>query len=136
MTNEELKAASWRFDDEFFNKGNTNVVEELIAEDFINHDPLPGQEATREALKEYLPVIRRAFPDLVFTNEAILADGNLIAHRVKMTGTHRGEFAGVAPTGRQITIRSHDFQRWENGRMVERWSIADSESLMRQLGLK
>ena len=136
MTSEELKAASWRFDDEFFNKGNAAIVEELLAENFVNHDPLPGQEATREALKNYLPVIRQAFPDLVFSNEAMLADGDLVAHRVRMVGTHQGDFAGVAPTGKQITIRSHDFQRWENGKMVERWSIADTEGLRQQLAAK
>lgn len=136
MTNEELKARSWRFDDEFFSKGNASIVEELIAVDFINHDPLPGQEKTREALKAFLPIFRAAFPDLVFTNEVILADRDFVAHRVLMTGTHRGEYLGVAPTGKQVTIRSHDFQRWEDGLMKELWSIADAISLMQQLGLK
>ena len=129
MTTEELKRLSWRFDDEVFNKGNLAVVDELVSPDFVNRTPLPGEGADREALRDYVPAFRAGFPDLRCRNELMLADGDLVAHVIVFEGTHTGAFGGAAPTGRRVTIRAHDFQRWRDGRMTERWSIADTAEL-------
>ncbi len=135
MAPEQLIALSWRFDDEAFNKGNLDVVDELVHPDFFNHDPLPGQSNDKAGLAPAVLAMRHAFPDLKFVNDEIIAQGNIVAHRATMTGTHQGEYLGVAPTGKSITIRLSDFQRWQDGKIIERWSLADTSDLVTKLGL-
>jgi steroid delta-isomerase-like uncharacterized protein len=135
-TAQELKERSWRFDDEAFNKWNFNIVDELIHPNFVNHDPLPGQEPTREGIKKFLPVFQKAFPDLQFINDSLIAEGDIVAHRITWRGTHSGEYLGVPATGKKIHFRTHDFQRWEDGLMIERWSTADVEQMLIDLGIK
>lgn len=135
MTPEMLTELSWRFDNEAFNKGNLDIVEELIHPNFVNHDPLPGQSHDKSGVAPAVLTLRQAFPDLSFTNDEIIAQGEIVAHRARITGTHQGEYLGVAPTGQQITIRLSDFQRWQDGKMIERWSILDTTDLVEKLGL-
>ena len=125
----DLAELSWHFDDLAFNQGNMDAALDLIADDFVNHDPLPGQEPTRAGLAEYVPLLRQGLPDLECHNEMMVVQGDRLAHIIIFSGTHTGEFFGVAPTGKRVTFRSHDFQRWENGKMKERWAVADTSEL-------
>jgi steroid delta-isomerase-like uncharacterized protein len=135
MTPEQLTVLSWRFDDEAFNKGNLDIVEELIHPNFVNHDPLPGQSHDKAGVAPAVVTLRQGFPDLQFVNDEIIAQNDIVAHRATITGTHQGEYLGVAATGQQIVIRLSDFQRWQDGKMIERWSIADTTDLVAKLGL-
>lgn len=96
---------------------------------------MPGQKSDREGIRNYIPAFRQAFPDLHCSNDMIIAEDNIVAHRIRFSGTHRGEFLGVPATDKTVTIVASDFQRWENGKMVERWSIADTTDLMQKLRL-
>jgi steroid delta-isomerase-like uncharacterized protein len=136
MKSEQLIELSWRFDDEAFNKGNLDIVDELIHPDFVNHDPLPGQSHDKAGVAPAVATLRQGFPDLQFINDEIIAQGDIVAHRATVTGTHQGEYLGAAPTGQRITFRLSDFQRWQDGKMIERWSIADTTELVEKLGLK
>ena len=125
----ELARLSWRFDDEAFNKGNLDVVEELIAPDFVNHDPLPGQGNDRAALGAYVPILRAAMPDLRVRNELVAVQDDIVAHVIVFEGTHTQPLGDLPPSGKPVTIRAHDFQRWRGAQMTERWSAAVTEGL-------
>lgn len=131
----DLEALSWTFDDRAFNHGDLSVVDELIAPGFVNHTPLPGQSPDREGIRAYVPQFREGFPNLACHNELMLAKGDVVAHLLVFEGTHSGTFLGKPATGRSMTMRSYDFQRWKDGRMTERWSSADTADLDAILGV-
>ena len=135
MSTEELKAKIRRLDDEVFNRGNMSIIDEVVAENFVNHDPFPGEPPGREGFRQSATAMRAAFPDLHFTNEIMIAEGDIVAHRYTMHGTHSGAFLGLPPTGRQITMRGIDILRFVDGKVVDRWARTDDLGLMQQLGL-
>jgi steroid delta-isomerase-like uncharacterized protein len=134
MSPYELITRSIRFGDELFNRRNLAVIDELIADDFISHDPLPGMPNDKAGVFETARVFRAAYPDWRFQNDAIIAQGDLVAHRVTWRGTHRGAFLGIAASGNAVEVRSMDFLRFRDGQIVERWSLFDAPSFFEQLG--
>lgn len=79
-------------------------------------------------------MIRAAFPDLHVTVEDMVAEGDKVVARVTMSGTHKGEFMGIAPTGKQITVGIIEILRIAGGKVVEHWNVVDSLGMMQQLG--
>ena len=134
MSIEENKALMRRFYEEI-SKGNLAVVDELTAVDFVDHSPfVPGLAPGRQGTLELFTMIRAAFPDLRITAEDMVAEGDKVVARVTMSGTHRGEFMGIAPTGKQITVGIIEILRIAGGKMVEHWNVVDSLGMMQQLG--
>lgn len=125
-----------RFYQEVLVGGNVALVDELIADDFIDHEePLPGQPPGKEGVVFYINAIRSAFPDLkVKTSEPALADGNLEAVHGILTGTHQGDFVGIAPTGRNVEFAGIDIIRVQDGKVAEHWGVTDTLTLMQQIG--
>jgi steroid delta-isomerase-like uncharacterized protein len=125
-----------RFYDDVVGKGELNLIDELTTDDLVDHEEgLPGQPPGREGVKFFVNTLRDAFPDIsTKTVEPTLADGDLEAARVVVTGTHEGELLGVAPTGNTVEIEGIDIIRVEDGKVAEHWGITDTMSLMQQLG--
>ncbi len=135
MSIEENKALMRRAYEEIHSKGNLAVVDELIAADLIEHSPfVPGQSPGRQGALEVFTMIRAAFPDLRVTVEDMVGEGDKVVARVTMRGTHKGEFMGIAPTGKQITVGVIEILRISGGKMVEHWNVVDSLGMMQQLG--
>jgi len=113
--------------------GGSDVVAELVAVDYVHHtvDPLDVTDA--DAFRRLLEQFHAAFPDLRFTAEATVAEGDLVAVRYTATGTQEGEFLGIPPTGREITWTGIKLSRVECGRLAETWSELDSLGRLRQL---
>jgi steroid delta-isomerase-like uncharacterized protein len=136
---EELKAVVRRFGKEIWHKGNLDAIEEFIAPNYIRHTShsreggrdVHGPEGARRSIASF----RAAFPDVHFTEDAILVDGDKVVVRWTFRGTHRGEFLGVAPTGKQVTFTGINIYRIADGKIVERWANEDAISLYQQLGL-
>jgi predicted ester cyclase len=119
--------------EEGFTQGNAGVFDEVLAPNYVNHDfpmPVPG----REGLKQVLSLFRAAFPDLRVSIEDEVAEGDRVASRGYFAGTHRGEFMGLAPTGKPINVAYIDMWRVENGQLVENWVRMDMVGMMQQLG--
>ena len=138
MSAEENKAQLQRVYEQVFNQGNLDQIEEFFSADFVDHEaPPPGMEGLEgiEVLRQFVKVSRDAFPDLQFTAEDMIAEGDKVAARYTMRGTHQGEFLGVAPTGKQIEVTGIDIVRFEGGKMVEHWANSDELGMMQQLGL-
>jgi steroid delta-isomerase-like uncharacterized protein len=116
------------------NKGNFNVIDELFAEDFVDRYPVPGETPNKEGFKQFLAGTHRSFPDWHWSVEDILAEGDKVAYRFTMHGTDKGGFIGLPPTGKKVSLTGIGILRFANSKIVERWTIADSMTLLRQLG--
>jgi predicted ester cyclase len=132
---EENKAAFRRIPEEIFNGGNLDLADEVVASDYIEHAPTPpGWPSGLEGFKMFVTTFRSAFPDLHYTVENSLAEGEMAAGNIIARGTHQGEFLGIAPTGREVTWRETHVGRFENGKLVEHWGNSDDLGLMQQIG--
>jgi steroid delta-isomerase-like uncharacterized protein len=132
MSAEENKALIRR-GFEAMNTKDFAAFEQIMAPNYVNHD-MPAPAPGPEGFKQVVDMFFAAFPDMRITLETQLADGDLVANRGTMTGTHQGEFMGVPATGKQVTVPFMDFWRLENGRAVENWVRLDIMGLMQQIG--
>lgn len=130
MTIEENKAIQRRFQD-IWNKGDFSIIEEIYDKDFINHNV---DAKGFDAIRKFVTVYRKAFPDVKFTIEDQIAEGDKSVMRYTITGTHKVEFQGIAPTGKSIKMTGIAIHRIANGKIVEIWSNWDALGLMQQLG--
>ena len=128
------KALLRRFYEELWSQGNLEAIPELIAEDFVDHHPLPGVPPGREGLAALVTTWRTAFPDMRETCEDLIAEGDKVVGRFTMRGTHSGEFMGVAPTGRRVTMSGIDIVRVAGGKIAEFWYGEHLLELMQRLG--
>jgi steroid delta-isomerase-like uncharacterized protein len=112
------------------------VVDEILAEDFVDRTPFPGMGSDREAVKQLFGAIRAAFPDHDAEIQHMVAEDDIVATAKTFTGTHEGEWMGIPATGRRVTIRVMDFLRYRDGRAVEHWNIVDVPGLLAQLGVE
>ena len=131
----ENKAVLASFVEEVINEGQLERADDLVAVDFVELDPLPGQQQGREGLKQVISTFRTAFPDIRWVIEEMVAEGDKVFSRFTWHGTHRGEFLGVPATGRQISVMGMVVDRVVAGKMVESQILMDSLSMMRQLGV-
>jgi len=123
-----------RWYEEVFNAGKIELIDELFAPNFVDHDPsnpLPGLDGVRQLVSMY----RGAFPDLRLTVEDEITEGDKVVTRFTGRGTHKGPLMGIPPTGKRVTITAIDILRFENGRIVEHWGNQDLLGMMQQLGV-
>jgi steroid delta-isomerase-like uncharacterized protein len=142
MTIESNKAALIRHFEEVLNQGNLPVVDEIYTDDYTLDAPVSsdGQSRNRsltqgrEQLKQRVTLFRSAFPDIHFTTDEIVAEGNSVVVQYTYRGTHQGVFAGINPSGRSIDITGILIAHMLDGRIQEAVSVFDSAQLMKQLG--
>jgi steroid delta-isomerase-like uncharacterized protein len=132
---EENKAIDLRIMNEVLNGHDLDVLPELVAEDFVEQNPPPGQGPGREGLRQFLARFLEAFPDLRWRLEEMVAEGDRVASWSTWQGTHRGEFFGVPPTGRTVSVEAWTIDQFRDGKMAESRIIMDVMGLMQQLGV-
>lgn len=116
--------------------GNLDVVNELLATDFIAHmSGLPEPIRGVEAFKQYVSAHAVAFPDQHYTFEDAIAEGDKVVLRWTVRGTHTGEFKGIPPTGKQIAFSGVNIYRIASGKVVEEWSNFDRLDMLQQIGV-
>ena len=136
MSTEQNKALARQLVEELINQGNISVIDELLIPDFVEHEELPpGIPSGREAPNAMFAMLRSAFPDLKATIEHLIAEGDEVVLHMTWTGTHEGEFMGIPPTGKSISINVIDILRIAGGKFVEHWGVMDSMAMMQQLGV-
>ena len=135
MSIEENKAIARRIIEEFINKGDLSVADELFAADFVNHNPGRGTTPDREGMKQYITNLRSAFPDQTLTIDDLIAEGDQVVLRMTGRGTHTGDFGIIPATGKQFEVPLISILRFANGKTVERWNVSDEVSLLQQLGI-
>ena len=114
--------------------GDLDELDELMVPGFIDHDPEPDQVPGAEGVKEAFRRLRSGFPDLKLAPETMYVEGDTLIARVRVTGTHDGEYFGIPPTGKRVDVTGIDIVRIEEGKAVERWGVFDALKLMQQLG--
>lgn len=134
MSTEENKALVLRFI-AAEEQGDIALLGQLMTPDFRLHLPGSPEPLDGESTRQFFAMFHAAFPDSSRTIEDQIAEGELVATRVSMSGTHRGEFQGIPPTGRQVTITGIGNHRIVDGRIAEHWPQPDLLGLMRQLGV-
>ena len=117
------------------NENNLDDLHKLVSEDCVDHDPAPGQARGPAG---YIALFQRmisAFPDFAVDVEQLVADDDRVAFAYTLTGTHRGEFLGVPPTGRRVRARGLQISRFNaDSKMIERWGSSDQLGILQQLG--
>ena len=118
------------------NAGDLDGLGALLAEDFVEHDELPGLPPTKEGVIAYFTSLLTSFPDMRMNVEDLITSGNKAVARVMATATHQGEFMGVPPTGNAVRIQIIDIMSFDDAGLVhEHWGVADLLSLMQQVGV-
>ena len=116
------------------NAGNIDAAVETFAVDALDHDPAPTQGPGREGFKSFFTGLLAAFPDAHIEGECVVVDDDHVALAYTLTGTHQGDFEGVAPTGKRIEVRGLQIGRFANAQIVERWGMSDLLGIMQQIG--
>ena len=134
MITETNKAFVRHFMERAFNEGDLAIVDETHAPGAIDHQEPAGTDFATH-LKAVITILRTAFPDLHFEIHELLAEGEIVAFRSTMTGTHLGPFQGLPPTGKPISVAHMHFVRLLDGKTTDLWHVWDVAGLMRQLGV-
>lgn len=136
MPTEQNKTIVRRYIEEFWNQANYATADELLAEGYIIHDDSPiWTHSGITSAKQSVHVLRTAFPDLHYTIEDEIAEGDTVVVRSTATGTHLDELMGIPPTGRRGSVTGINIVRLSNGRIHEQWLNWDALGLMQQLGV-
>jgi len=133
MSIEANKASYRRFFEEITNKQQLDRIGECMADNMVEHTP--GLSSGAAGVRRDFEAFLRAFPDMHTTIDDLTAEGDKVASRYHWTGTHHGEFNGIAPTGKQVTVMGHDLWRMRDGKCVEHWNSEDNLGLLQQLGV-
>jgi steroid delta-isomerase-like uncharacterized protein len=121
---------------ERINAGDIAGFGQLVADDFVEHDEVPGGPPTKDGTLEFFRSLLVSFPDWRMDVEDLIASDDKTVARVKATATHQGEFMGVPPTGKRVELELIDIMRFNGAGLVcEHWGVADMLSLMQQLGV-
>lgn len=135
MSTEENKALVRRLLD-VWETGDVDLIDELLAPDYVNHSPAsPEQPTDPEGLKGAVSMFRSAIPDLKMVVEDIIAEGDKVVLRYTLQGTHEGELFGIPPTGKRLSVKGIAVERVSDGQIREHWRVTDELGMMQQLGV-
>lgn len=128
------KAVARQFLDEVHNQGRLEAIDVHLHPEVFSHDSFPGQAPGAKGVRDTMNLFKAAFPDKKIVFNEILGEGDKVMVKVTVTGTHRGEFMGMPPSGNAISFEEVIIFRFENEKIVEHWSVADALSLLQQVG--
>jgi steroid delta-isomerase-like uncharacterized protein len=125
-----------RLYDEVFSHGDFELFDEIMADDFVEHEELPpGIPPGKAAPQTLMTMMRGAFPDFQAAVEELLEDGDKVIARVRFSGTHQGEFMGIPATGKTFDIAVIDIIEFRDGKAIAHWGVMDMAGMMAQLGI-
>jgi len=120
---------------EVFNEGRYELIDELVAKDFVEHVPLPpGMPEGTEGLRAFVQAIRAAFPDFRYSIKLQLRDGDMHVGYIQASGTMSGDFMGMPASGKAATWDEVHIGRYSGGKLVEHWAVVDQLGMLQQLG--
>lgn len=130
------QAATARRMYDLINAGDIEAFGDLLADDFVEHEELPGLSPSKDGVKTFFRMQLAAFPDLRMDVQDIVADGAKVVARVRYTGTQRGDFQGMPATGKSVDVQLVDIFAFDgDGRVREHWGVLDQLTLLQQLGV-
>ena len=110
------------------------MIDELVADDFVEREEFPGISQDKDGVRQFFTIFRTAFPDMRMDAREVLVDGDLACVRATMSGTHRGDFMGMPPSGKRFEVTGFDMVRIRDGQVTEHWGLMDVMKMMQQLG--
>lgn len=110
------------------------LIDKDFAEDFVEHEPVPGMDNTRETPRQMFTMLRSAFPDLRFRVQDVLQDGDKVVVRYAMAGTHKADFLGVPASGGEIDVNVIDILQFRDDKCIAHWGVTDTFAMMMQMG--
>jgi len=119
--------------EEILNNGRIELFDEICSPDFVKHTMPPGNSYGIEGSKQSILMLRRAFPDIKYTIEDMFGEEDKLVARWTAKGTHKGDFMGIPPTGKQVYFTGIEIIRHKDGVAVEEWEELDRAGLMQQL---
>jgi len=135
MTTEQNKATARRWSEDLWGRGNLAVADEIIAPDYVRHDPGdPFPARGPEDVKRIVTMLRTTLPDFKIEVEAIIAEGDMVVSRYTATATDTKGYMGMPSTGKTIRTSAIQIFRFANGKIVESWAARDDLGTLRQLG--
>jgi predicted ester cyclase len=134
MSIEENKEIVSHLNEEVVNQKNLSALDNYVATDVVWHNAPPGLAPGIEGYKQFFSMLNAGFPDYHSTIEDAIAEGDKVVHRFRGRGTHKGEWMGIAPTGKQVTVTGILIYRIAGDKIVEEWLQYDVMGLMQQLG--
>jgi steroid delta-isomerase-like uncharacterized protein len=135
MSTEQNKTIARRAFEEIWNRGNLDASDQLYTADQLSHGLGIDVAAGIEGLRQFVSIYRTAYPDTNFTINVQIAEGDMVATRWTAIGTHLGDFMGIAPTGKRVTVTGMTINRIENGKIAETWNNFDALGQLQQLGV-
>lgn len=134
MSPEENKSLARRYIEEVWGRGNYDLEQEILAPDFVNHNPIPGFPPNRTGHHQELEMFQKACPDMRIKVDQLIAEGDKVVDYWTATGTQTGEMMGMPASNKSFTMTGMDITRWENGKVKEIWHVEDMLTFMQQLG--
>jgi steroid delta-isomerase-like uncharacterized protein len=134
MSTEEANKRQARAGYQAMNEGKVEVMDQALAPNYVLHTAATPEQGTREAVKQGFVAIRSAFPDWRFLVEDQVAEGDKVVTRWTARGTHKGEFNGIPPTGKEMTMAGITFVRMQDGVITDEWVQMDTLGMLQQLG--
>lgn len=135
MSAEENKAVVRRLVEEVYNGNKLDALDELVAQDMVNHSAVPEHQHGIEGFRHVNRRVRAAFSDAPYPIDDMIAEGDMVACRITLSGTHDGEFRGSPPSGKRFSVDHVHWHRLAGGKLVERWAVRDDMGAAHQLGL-
>jgi steroid delta-isomerase-like uncharacterized protein len=136
MSVERNKAIVRKFFEEVYNRRNLDVIQGIFSDDFDINDPNQRGVKGPESVKQLVLRLRAAFPDIRFTVDELIAEGDKVVVHVTFRGTHLGEYMGIPPTGNQVTVKGVELARFAGGKIIEQgWHYYQELHLLQQLGV-
>lgn len=133
-TSARAEKVVWTYWDDIFNKGKYELIDGLFSPKYVYHGGGGLEIAGLDGLRQFMDGWKTAFPDARLTPDVIVDGGNMIAVRTTFTGTHKGDFGKLRPTGKKVKAAAMEVLRLSRGKIVEEWELADELSAMRQIG--
>jgi predicted ester cyclase len=109
------------------------LVDEVVSPQFTSHDWPEGGPTGPQAFRDFYSAIRSALPDARYEVDDLIAEGDRVVVRWRLLGTHKGDFRGIAPTGRAIALKGIAIYRVEGGKLMERWVVSDLHGLLEEI---
>lgn len=131
----DYAAVARRFYDDVMSKGDLDALDEIIHDDFVEHEEMPGMPTGKEAPRAFVSMLRQSFPDFAATIEDMIQQGDKVVVRSRMSGTHQGDFMGIPASGRSVDVAAIDIVEFRDGKCVAHWGVTDVAAMMQQLGV-
>jgi predicted ester cyclase len=118
---------------DFINFGDASAADRDLRSDFVDHAAPPGTPPGPDSAKNWIAMVRSAFPDIRVTEEQIIGNGDLVGVLGRWEGTHDGSFFGIEPTGQSVEMRGIVLWRIVDGQLAERWAVLDYDALVKAI---